>query len=334
MFPETEFHKRGSLMFLIVDGRYYNVSEAEFVEGDYLNLGIRFPLKEGTTILEEERVYMKRNSRLFEEYKQRFREKVKVGEESIEDIKKDIEEKSDLLFFLEQVCPLYDRNLTLPDFKKIERTVNAEVEKCFMPDLITQDYAVINGRLYPLIPTEEHIFVSLDGKKYTFGSSSETVDEIEGYFQTRLNQLIKWQAMQEIENLKTFRASEADLGKRINLLETLLSIGKSRYCYEYARLGYVPYHKRIYFLILPHYNHTTARQYGEGQSAVTLPFVKGIVGTDIKFMERKSRNHQFELDNTQSFCLEVYPKGDTLLDKLDYLYSAAHVIWKNQAFHE
>lgn len=334
MFPETDFFRRKNLMFLIVEGRYYNTSNSFPAEKDYLTLcGLRFPLERGRSLAEEEKNYRSRNKGLFQQFRNSFQEKMDANRGALCDVLKDIEEKEDVLFFLANICRPHDSPLrVLEPGRKTESRASDSAELIF-PQVIGQGYAVINQRMYPLKPTEKPVFVLLNEKGYSLNPSRMSVEDAEHEFHRLLARQLELQALSDFEAAKNCQGELKKLDEKIGSFQVAAKVSRFRHCYEFGDIGYDTTLKSVYWLIPPHHNRTTGKSYKEGQSAAVLPLAKGLLGVTAKFAERKDRDSPFEISNL-SHCLGFSLVGDSLEDKMHYLRTFVSVVERNGGFHE
>ena len=329
MFSETDFHKRGNLMFLVVNGRYYNTSNSGAAESDYLSLcGLRFPLRKGMKIDEEERNYMKKNHDLFDNFRKNIRLKIDSKESSISDISNNLEKIENLIFFLNDVCPCYDEKLKRLDINDRTRIQNLGSDKSILSELLNQNYAIINGRIYPLKQTETPVFVNLEGKTYTFDASNKLVDEVEADFHQFLQERLE---KQSIEDSKRMLGEIGRIQNKLCSLEIILNVSKFPCCYEYGNVGYDSSIKSIYWLVAAHYNKTTGKHYKEGQSSAMLPINNSTLGTVGIFAERNDRVSPFELSGGAPHFGGLSLVGNSLRQKIRYLHTLANAIAKQGA---
>lgn len=332
MLAETDFHKRKNLMSIIVQGRYYNTSNSAAVESNYLTLcGLRFPLVRGRTLIEEEQSYVRKNDKTIQQLKAAFEKEIDANGKTLDELKREVDTKEDVAFFISNICVPHART-SKPIEEKQTRILYQSNEPIF-PTIINKNCAIINGRVYPLNRVSEPVFANLDNANYTIGSAETTVDGIESKFQNILMQRIRAMAINNSKKSKEFLDKTRQLDEKILSLETVLKVAKHAYSYEFGDLGYDTQIGSVYWLIEPHYNKTTGRNYSEGQSAATLKLTNKQLGTTGIFAERDSRNQPF-VCVTSSHCMGFGLVGTTLEDKMQYLKTFASVVKRNGAIHE
>lgn len=338
MLPESDFYRRKNLMFLIVGMRYYNVENAQPVNKDYLELcSLRFPLKQGRMLTDEENSYLKINKKILQNLKTEIEKEITKKGAHLNDIKIDVETKEDILFFLSKICKPHnqkvDKNNKIQGEEQESFRFFLEDNELIFPRIINKDYAVINKRLYPLKTTENPVFVSLNSQNYTIDVSNKTVEEVESTFQRFLKEKIRIQALKDSVKTKELEKKISNLNVEIASLEIELNVSKFVHCYETGDIGYDFTSKLVYWLIPAHYNHTTGKSYEEGQSAATLPLQGGKIGNTWRFAERKNRNSQF-VTRSESHCLGFSLVGDSLEEKMQFLHTFANVVKENGAFYQ
>jgi hypothetical protein len=341
MFPETDFHRLGATIFLIIGGRYYNASHSEAANENYLTLcSLRFPLKRGRTIQEEEANYFKKNSGTLAKCKEEIGKQINLSDSCFQEIQRDISEKEEILFFLDNICKPHNGKVkaeksAVQAYRERISVLSPEVyeEGPILPKMLDKNYLAINGRLYPLLEEKAPVFVSLEGKNYTIQGSDRTIDQIESDFNKILHQRIKRQVIKNSGMVEDLEGKANNLQEEINSLITNLNVSVYPHCYEFGDIGYDKKIMSVYWLIAPHHNKTTGKSYGEGQSAGTLRLNKGELATSALFADRGDRNSQFTI-STSSHCLGFSLRGNSLEDKMQYLHTFANVVNKNGAFHE
>jgi hypothetical protein len=336
MLPETDFYRRGhimSLMFLIIGSRYYNTENSNLTNRDYLNLcGVRFPLKKGRSLLKEEQRYMQKNKKQLEQYKDEIEKKINQDGIGIAELHQDIVKQEEILFFLSKICSAYESPTTLKYQRQSQQSPQQEKESILM-QIIGEDCAVINRRLYPLKQVGAPLFINIEEKNYTLCPSHIEVHTIEALFQKKLTEKLKIEVLKNSEKLKGLEEYSQELQSEIYSLEIFLKIKRYSHCYELQDLGYDSSIRSVYWLIPPHNNITTNKSYKEGQSAMTLPLNGEELGTSARFAERQDRNSPFRLVQN-SHCLGFSLVGDSFEDKMAYLRKAAHNVYRNKSFHE
>ncbi|MFA6022658.1 MAG: hypothetical protein WC781_01070 [Candidatus Pacearchaeota archaeon] len=336
MLPETDFHKKRNLIFAIIENRYYNVSNSYQVNENYLNLcGLCFPLHRAGLITEEEKNYLKKNSEEIKKMKNQTEQDFNKGK-GIESLTNELTKRENIHFFLSDICKPHNRDLKEQEYKpnlNSSKNLIFDDAELIFPGIISEDCVAINQRIYPLKECSEPLFVNINGKNYTIAPSLRTVDEAENIFQERLGRKIQIQAMRDSEKVNEIEKQISEIEQKNAVLEHNLKVKRYPYSYECNDLGFDTGIGCIYYLISPHSNYTTGKSYSEGQSAITLPLSKGVLGSVPKFAERNDRNQSFAL-STQSHCLGISLNGNTLEDKMYFLRGVRHVIETNQAFYQ
>lgn len=325
-------------MSLIINGRYYTATNAQITDMNYLALcGLRFPLKAGRQISDEEKSYMKQNSRCLQEFKIKTEKEINNEGRHLEEIKTDIETKKDIVFFLSNLCEPHNPFFLTEDNaenKQQNKSNSIKENELIFPRIINTDYAIINKRLYPLKETSTPLFVNLNNKNYTIDTSNKTVEDVESYFQKSLEEKLKIQALKNSLKIKDFDKNINSLSDKIISLEVALKVSRFKHCYEFGDIGYDFSIKCVYWLIHPHYNKTTKKSYKQGQSAATISLNKGQLGTTGQFAERKDRNHPFRISNEKHCMGGCKLVGNSNEDKMYYLHSFANTVKNKGGFHE
>jgi len=337
MFPETDFYRKKNLMFLIVSATYYNTGNSKAVDTNYLTLcELRFPLTKGRSLIDEETSYLKRNNQRFQDFRQEVERQINEEGRHLEAIKQNLEIQEDVYFFLSQICQPHNPNSFEANVKASVGENQFDLEynkKPIFPQLLQKDCAIINQRVYPLDQTQEPIFVSLDGKNYTISSSTGRVEDVETNFQKILEERIRMQALRDSKRVDDLKGKISNLQEKIVSLGLALNAKKYTHCYECGDIGYDFTSKLVYWLIPGHDNHTTGKNYGEGQSAATLPLKNQTIETTPKFAERKNRDYQFET-SSKDHCLGFKLVGNSPEEKMQFLHTFVNVVINNGAFYQ
>lgn len=319
-------------MSVVIQGRYYNTSNSETVDKNYLSLcGLRFPLARGRTLIEEEQSYTRRNEKVIQDMKNRFEKEINVNKKTLDEIQKEVDLREDIAFFISHICVPHERTSKFKEDAGSKKISNSN--EPIWPLILAKDYAIINGRVYPLKPASEPVFVNLDNKNYTLDRGEMKVEDAESKFINILTQRIRIQAMNDSVKVKEIAEKAKALDEKILSLETALKISRYPHCYEYGDIGYDTSIRCVYWLIPPHHNRSSGRSYSEGQSAAVLPLANGQLGTAGSFAERNDRNSPFAIFS-YSLCLGFGLNGNSLEDKMLYLKTFANVVSTNGALHE
>jgi hypothetical protein len=335
MAPPTEFSKRSNLMFLIIDGRYYTASNSALAEEDYLSMcGLRFPLTQGRTLIEEEKGYLKKNEGSLKSMRSEIEKEINNGR-GIEELTLSLELAEDLNFFLTNICQEDNPHLQLSNLPSFAGPVNRAYHgyASMMTVIFSGDHAIINRRVYPLQKTDKPSFVFLCGQHYTLASSRMTVEDVESRFQEILTQQLKFQAIQDSNKVKEISGDLALADAKNEALLHDLKVQRYKYCFECGDKGFDTYARVIYCPIPAHYNSTSGKSYSEGQSAATLPFSKKVIGTSAMFAERLDRDHPF-IVSSQNHCLGTLKLHDNSIEeKIYFLRGFASEVKMNGAFY-
>jgi len=338
MFPETDFYRKRNLIFLIIDHTYYNISNSGDVNENYLNLcELRFPLTKGRSLLDEEKNYIKKNSKKLQDFKTEIEKQITKEGKHIGSIKESLEVQEDIHFFLSKICQPHNPDAagtgTESSVQRTEYSIDCE-ESLILPQILNENYAIINQRIYPLQQIQEPIFVSLEGKNYTINTSIATPEEVEGNFQKILEERIKVQALSDSKKVGEILQNIDNLQEKIIHLTLKLNAKKYDSCYECGDIGYDFRSRLVYWLIPAHYNETTGKSYGEGQSAGTLSLIKKNLGTTLKFADRNERNSPFRISSKNHCHGDLKLGGNSLEDKMAYLRAFRMQVDKEKKFYQ
>jgi len=349
MFPETEFHKLGSrLMLLVMNGKIYHTGNSEERSSNFLSLcGLNFPLIKGELLNESEERYTRRSKSEIEKFKA---EKIGLlNDQYIKNLEQLLKQKEDAVFFFREICPGYDplfrpTYISDPDFLRqssAHETGQNQTSSGIFENLLCFNCAVINGRIYPLQSANSEVFVNLEGSNYELSRAVETIDDVEKEFQKRLADKLTEESAKEFERGKENEGIVSNLVREIGSLEVIRGIKKYQNCYEFGEIGYDFSAKLIYWIVIPHFNETTGRTYSEGQCAVTLEFENKKFGSSVKFAERDNRDCKFII-HPNSNCyggatrMTSFEEGknDSVDDKMYMLRTCAEMVFAQRKFYE
>jgi hypothetical protein len=336
MIPQSEFCKRGNLLFLLVEGRYYTASNASPVEDNFIAFcGLRFPLTPGTNLTEEEHNYFRKNDNKLKEAQEDIQKEISHGR-GIEELTSAIGLADDLNFFLTDICQADNTHLPIREDILPLRQANdlSGGYSAILPEILTGNYAVINKRVYPLKQTDKPSIVFLNEQNYTLAPSKISVEEVESVFQKTLFQQMKLHAIKDSQKVRELTGQLALLEAKNEALIRDLKIEKHQYCFECGDdKGFDIYSRFIYCPIRSHYNHDTGKSYGEGQSAATLPFSGRTIGSNAMFAERPNKESPLVI-SSQSHCLGTLKLHDnSTAAKMYYLRGFALEVQRNEGFH-
>ncbi|MEI7718852.1 MAG: hypothetical protein WCI72_03205, partial [archaeon] len=338
-FPETELSKRGNSMFLIFDSRYYPASNAEVTNGDNIYFGgLTFPLSRGRTLAEEEATYLKRNSKSILEEVAKIEKQVEKTEEA-NSLLQQLSTVSEINFFLKNIArednPLQRTTTYIPVNLSELPTGDFSLDNIsIMPNIVSENFLAVNSRLYPIRGIDKPSIVYFGGSHYTLGRSTLTLAEAEKQFQTRLAQELKLRAIARSSKCREIHQEIENLKGENDLLVNQLGVRVTPYSYESGNEGYDLTLRRIYAPLIPHYNYTSEKSYSVGQSAVSLPLNKGVLGTDLKFVERQNANSPFSIHPHANCYGDLKLHGPTMEDHIIYLREAVTTVEDKQAFYQ
>lgn len=336
--PETDFHKRGSLIFLVVNGRYYNAGNFEPTERNYLNLcGMTFPLSQGREISDEEKSYMRKHENKIKELQEDIEKDIRSGN-ILSSLRAELSLLQDTHFFLTEICPRYDPEVKIKQYVKEQNAFIPKFDpfrtnQTFLPEILQGNCLVINGRVYPMKRSNQPEFVDLNGVSYTIDRSTRTIDDVEKTFHNKLTEAVKSFTIAESETAHRIEQDTVELKEKIELLKEDLHVSQYNHCYELGDIGFDTSIKSVYWLIPPHYNHTSGANYGEGQSAVSLSLTNGNLATAARFVERNDSNSAFNF-HSHGNCYGFSFSGSSLEDKMHYLHTCSVVVFNNQRFYQ
>ena len=338
MIPESDFHKRRSSIFALVSGRYYNAQESSNITSDYVSLsGVNYPLNPGRTLVEEEQSYIKRNSDVLKKRIAEIKSDIKNGK-LMDEKSRELEILRDINFFLTYIAKPDNPDSKTREYR--DRIITAVAEENILngislfSEIVPNNCAVINGRIYPLREIEQLSFLRVYGKNYTFNASKMTVDDVENAFKGQLEQELIGRVMKGSGRYNEVSDEIMNLRNKNILMAEDLGVKRYPYCYESGDIGFDFSIRRIYCLIKPHSNQSTGRTYSEGESASTLTLENGVIGGDTRFADRNNRNSPFTV-NSGSHCLgSLTLQGNTLEHKMQFLRLFAKEVYDNGKFYE
>ncbi len=350
MFPETEFHKLARhLMFLIVGDRIYHTTNSREVDKNFIFLfGLNFPLKRAETLEELEERYQKRNSAELQKFKEQHVEA--LNEKNIRELETALKTKEDLMFFFREICTRYNLSTgyksSICQFIAQQRAREKRAEEPrgkehTLKKILTFNCAVVNGRIYPLEDYTSTFFANLDGKNYQIARAVMTVEEAEKAFFDQFALALKKEALLDFEQEKESSKRILELEKEIGSIEVLDGVRKYTHSYEFGEIGFDTSSKLVYWLLRPHYNETSGKSYGEGQSAVTLTLQSKNLGSTVKFAERNDRNSRFDIysgSNCYGDATSMPPfdssNKNSIEDRMFMLRTCAQMVNEEKRFYQ
>lgn len=335
--PATDFHRKGNLIFLLIDGRYHNVGNSADVDKNYLNLcGLTFPVMPGRKIADEEKDYLRKNAKDVKKLRDDIEKEVEGGK-GIEYLTNELALYKGVDFFLTEICAKHNPHLKIRHFSFAQQDVAGlkpfSSEQTYFDEIIKEDSLVVNGRVYPLRKSQKAEFVNLNGVNYTIDRSRVTVDDVEKKFHELLTGAIRSFVISNSDVPKKMEREILLLKRKIAVLTEDLKVKQYPHCFECGDIGFDTSIRSVYWLIPAHYNSTSCADYSEGQSAVSLPFANNDLIAAARFVDRANRNSPFS-PHPHSNCYGFGFAGSTLEDKMQYLHTCATVVFQNKRFYQ
>lgn len=330
MLPETSFHKFGeNLMFAVINKTIYHTENSAPSDNFMYLCGLTFPLKKSEGIREQEKRYLQRNTEALKEFQNRYAQSVEADERLIEEIESSLSKNRTLHFFITQVIPAYcgHESLRKPG-KKLEKT-----EGSIFENILERDIVVINKRVYPLNEVSASSIIRLNWRNYCFGKSVKTVDDIESEFQFNLQEKLKKEVLEKINQSEDSKKKLSKLEEEVRDLVAKRHIKIIGKCFEYGEIGYSPSLGRIYCFFDAHYNKTTNKSYKERQGAVSVCITSEGLNLNTKIIARDNESSDFHIEYSTP-CLGKMPGGQTTSGIIGSLIKSAFNINKQKAFHE
>jgi hypothetical protein len=333
-------------MFLVMDGRIYHTANSGNSGEDFLSLcGLDFPLIKAETIEDLESRYCRKEKNEIEKFK--AKQIGELNDNYLKTLKGLIGQKEDAVFFFREICPAYNlfsnaKFISLLPETSIQKEDETEKEKrkSILGNIMPEKCAVINGRVYPLSFSQDNIFINVNEQSYEINRSIILLDDIEKQFQKQFEENLRQEAIAEFDSGRKKEERISDLEKELGSLEIIEGAEEHEHCYEYGNIGYDFSSKLIYWLILPHYNSTSEKSYGEGQSAVTLELENKKLGNYVKFAERNNRKTPFKIHshtNCYGSATSMPPfdenEKDSIEDKMFLLKTCAEEVFREGNFY-
>lgn len=326
-------------MFLIFNGRYYLASNSSENCSDFITLqDLKFPLKPGRTLIDEEQNYFKKNSDKIKEKGLQIEKQINSGV-GLEDLNKQITLLNHTLFFLENVVHQDNPHAKINKyhyFDSDEEKSNSPEKMIFLPRILDSNYFIANGRVYNLVEKNQPSYVFLNGKHYSFTRSLHTLDQVEESFQKLLEQELWTIARKNSSKYKEMHQKIAELEAKNNFLIQDLKVTRYGACLEAGNTGFDLANHFVYELILEHYNHTSNKKYAEGQSGIVMKVVNGQLDPQgiIRFAERNDRNSPFVIHPHGNCYGPLKLSGPEHEHKMYYIRNAAGLVKVKGGFYQ
>lgn len=330
MFPETSFHEFGKhLMFVIVDNRIHHTKNLGFPLENYLYLcGLSFPLKKSETLKNMEKRYRKKNAEYLREFQDTYAKDIITDKSLLKNLEKGLNENKNLHFFLSEVVPAY-----IGKEIQSKEIITIKKEDSIFEKILEGNVAVINKRIYPLHEINVPSMVKVDDKNYFFKTSKKTIDKVEQEFKYNLEEKLKKEVLEKIEESNEIKEKLLKLNNKIRDLTVKKHISLVGNCFEYGDIGYDPRLQKVYCFLRPHLNKKTYKNYKSRLGAIAVGINPPGLETNFAVISRKNENSNFNIDSS-SLCLGASPKGYTTKQIVGYLLKESENIRWNKAYHE